>query len=397
MTVVTFTGTDADEIINPDQISPSVTSDGLATNPTPSADIIKAGGGDDRVGSGDGDDQVFLGKGDDIFDWGNSSFAGTGSDVVNGGKGTDTVNFKGFGADIALTANGGFAVISSDLFEVDLTNVERINIGGANAEDAIKIGDLTGTSVEKVVVDLGDILAPGQPDNASDIVHLNGSRAGDHITAMKSGGSIKIEGLPAEVTLKHLGAHDDVTIAAGGGKDTIDASKLPTGKVTLAISGDGGRDHVIGSSGGDLLFGGGGKDVIHGGKGADTIFGGDFLGTDNAADVLRGGRGSDLFALTLPSSGSKADTILDFVPGLDKIVPLFHEIVDSLNGDTFGADNFRIGNKAKDANDFIVYNDKTGALFFDPDGHGGADAMKFAILDKHLALSASDIDLDLVI
>jgi Ca2+-binding RTX toxin-like protein len=394
MTVVTFTGTNADEIINPDQISPSVTSDGLATNPTPSADIIKAGGGDDHVGSGDGDDQVFLGKGDDIFDWGNPSFAGTGSDVVDGGKGFDTANFKGFGADITITANAGHALVKSGGFVVDLNKIEKINVWQPGTNNGVKVGDLSGTDVKAVIVDFADITGT-QPDAEADEAIVTGTGGKDHITVKSASDVIKVKGLSADVTVKHTTVLDELVVDAKGGNDTIDASQLAAGKIGLYLGGGGGNDLLIGSKGDDFIIGGTGKDVLRGGKGADLIYGDDEGGSTDA-DILSGGKGADTFVLVLPSSGSKADTILDFKPGIDKISPYIPELLTALNGDTFGADNFHIGRKAADGDDFIIYNKNTGALLFDPDGHGGAHAMKFAILDAHLKLTADDFTFDLV-
>ena len=48
---------------------------------------------------------------------------------------------------------------------------------------------------------------------------------------------------------------------------------------------------------------------------------------------------------------------------------------------TLAAAAFRIGAAAADASDRIIYNDDTGALFFDQDGTGGAAQVRFATLD----------------
>ena len=55
-----------------------------------------------------------------------------------------------------------------------------------------------------------------------------------------------------------------------------------------------------------------------------------------------------------------------------------------------GAGEFHVGNDAQDANDHIIYNANTGAVFFDPDGVGGVGKTKFAILDNKPDLSADD-------
>ena len=51
---------------------------------------------------------------------------------------------------------------------------------------------------------------------------------------------------------------------------------------------------------------------------------------------------------------------------------------------------FWVGDKAHDASDRIVYNKKTGALFYDQDGNGAKAAVQFATLPKKLALAAND-------
>ena len=55
---------------------------------------------------------------------------------------------------------------------------------------------------------------------------------------------------------------------------------------------------------------------------------------------------------------------------------------------------FEAGRNAGDHNDYIVYNDKTGKLFYDKDGDGSHKKVLFAILDlvgtDHPPLAASD-------
>ena len=45
---------------------------------------------------------------------------------------------------------------------------------------------------------------------------------------------------------------------------------------------------------------------------------------------------------------------------------------------------------AKDANDHIVYNQSTGDLAYDADGSGAGQAVVFAHLANHAALTAAD-------
>jgi Ca2+-binding RTX toxin-like protein len=43
-----------------------------------------------------------------------------------------------------------------------------------------------------------------------------------------------------------------------------------------------------------------------------------------------------------------------------------------------------------DGNDFIVYNKTTGALSYDADGSGSGAAVKFAVIENKVALTAAD-------
>ncbi|NES01366.1 MAG: hypothetical protein F6J86_47710 [Symploca sp. SIO1B1] len=55
------------------------------------------------------------------------------------------------------------------------------------------------------------------------------------------------------------------------------------------------------------------------------------------------------------------------------------------------AEEFTIGSAATRASDRFIYNDTTGALFFDPDGTGTLAQVQFAELSGGFALTNSDI------
>jgi Ca2+-binding RTX toxin-like protein len=54
------------------------------------------------------------------------------------------------------------------------------------------------------------------------------------------------------------------------------------------------------------------------------------------------------------------------------------------------SDNFRTGPVAADANDYIIYNGDSGALFYDADGNGDGAATQIAVLGSNPALTHAD-------
>jgi hypothetical protein len=52
--------------------------------------------------------------------------------------------------------------------------------------------------------------------------------------------------------------------------------------------------------------------------------------------------------------------------------------------------SFVVGTKAKDKNDYIVYDKAKGVLYYDADGSGKGAAVKFAQIKKGLAIDHKD-------
>ena len=81
---------------------------------------------------------------------------------------------------------------------------------------------------------------------------------------------------------------------------------------------------------------------------------------------------------------ANADHLTDFTPGIDKIV-LDHSIFKKLNVGELSEKAFfahKHADEGKDGKDLIVYDTKSGELWYDKDGHGGDKAKLIAMLDN---------------
>jgi len=142
------------------------------------------------------------------------------------------------------------------------------------------------------------------------------------------------------------------------------------------LNGSGFTDYLVGHGGGDKIFGNAGDDIISGGLGADT---------------LSGGTGSDIFVFGY--FGTAENKSIDVITDFDRSEDWFTLHVNAFYGMGIGIlspDNFALGAKALDANDYIIVNG--GKVYFDSDGNGKAKAVQIATVSLvgGGALAASD-------
>jgi len=158
----------------------------------------------------------------------------------------------------------------------------------------------------------------------------------------------------------------------------IDASAYTS---ELSIFGNAGPNLLVGSNIRNSLAGAGGNDTLIGGNGIDYFFGGD------GNDALTGGAGNDIFFFShAPNALYNLDTLNDFTRGSDYIAldradfSAFSSLSDYAN---ILPGNFWSGAgviTAHDADDRIIYNTSTGALYYDADGTGANAPIQFAIM-----------------
>jgi Ca2+-binding RTX toxin-like protein len=106
-------------------------------------------------------------------------------------------------------------------------------------------------------------------------------------------------------------------------------------------------------------------------------------------DRLAGGLGNDLFVFfTAPNALTNRDTLIDYNPAQDQMAlenAVFSRLPASAH---LNPVYFRAATHALDANDYIVYNRATGALFYDSNGSAAGHAVQFATLLNRPVLTA---------
>jgi Ca2+-binding RTX toxin-like protein len=256
--------------------------------------VLDGGAGNDTIFGSQGDDVILGGAGDDVFEWN----PGGGSDTVEGQDGVDALRFTGSGASerIDIFAVGGRIGLFRDVDSVsmDLDGIEQIHIRAGGGTDNVAVGDLSGTDVETVAIDLA---------GSAGSVTVNGAQGADVFGVSGNADGLTVFGLQAEVNAFHLDGDDRLTLNGLGGDDLIDATGLDAGVVELAMNGGLGDDVMLGSDGDDLFNGGDGDDVVLMGDGDDVFVWNP--GDDN--DTLEGQAGFD----TLVFNGSNATENVD--------------------------------------------------------------------------------------
>lgn len=328
-------------------------------------DILRGMEGDDILKGGAGLDTMYGGDGDDLMvvnDRGEGAF---------GGRGTDTVEssvshaLRGSTERLILTgtaANGSGNELDNFLQGNDAANIlsgldgdDRLD-GGIGA-DTLRGGD----GNDRYFVDnIGDSVQESEAAGGIDTVISTVSFAlGANVENLTLDGRFGIDG-------------------TGNGQ----ANRIIGNVAANEIRGKGGDDRLQGQDGDDRVYGGDGDDRIYGGRGNDILRG----------DEAGGPRGEDRFYFNTSFYHTEnVDRILDFNPADDLIV-LSKNVFEQLAGPgTLSAANFRVGASAADADDFIIYNPATGAIFYDPDGAGEGNAqVQFARVTAGTDLTNAD-------
>lgn len=252
------------------------------------ADVLLGGDGDDFIDGNQGNDVAFLGAGDDVFQWD----PGDGSDTIEGQDGGDLMLFFGSNAseNIDILANGGRVLFIRDVGNVtmDLNDVEAVEFRALDGSDDIEVGDLSGTDLTRVELDLRG--SGGGGDGAADSLTVNATQGDDVFGALGDAGGVSVFGLQATVNIFHQEqANDRLTLNALGGDDVVNATSLEADGIQLAINGGLGADLMIGSDGNDVFNGGDGDDTALMGAGDDTFVWNP--GDDN--DIIEGQSGFD--------------------------------------------------------------------------------------------------------
>jgi len=148
--------------------------------------------------------------------------------------------------------------------------------------------------------------------------------------------------------------------------------------------------HIDGTDHGDIINGEGGNDQIGGHRGDDTINGGsgdDHVHGGKDHDILTGGSGKDVFVFKEFAS-TDSDEVKDFKHGTDAI-GLDGYYLTAFQDGTFSSDEFTLGTRAHDANDYLIYDHRTGHLYYDADGKGGEKQHLLATFDHKPTIDAS--------
>jgi Ca2+-binding RTX toxin-like protein len=119
-------------------------------------------------------------------------------------------------------------------------------------------------------------------------------------------------------------------------------------------------------------------------------------------DRLSGSTGGDVFVFDSKLGTARTDrkvnfdTITDFSVKYDSLW-LDHAVFRKIGSGTLLSPKqlnkkfFTVGDEAKDGNDYLIYNKKTGVLSYDADGSGSKQAIEFAQLKKGLSLTHKDL------
>ncbi len=332
---------------------------------------------------------------------GNDTLIGLGeSDTLNGGTGNDTYVVRA-GDVINEDVDAGIDTVESKISFTLGANLENLTLykkplfpdtpspeddplnGTGNELDNTITGNSASNSLFGGFGD--DILYGGDGDD-----ELTGEGGNDIL----NGGN----GNDLYLIYSDTDANDTIIEGANGGTDTVlsavsltlsanveNLTLFATSSIDMMTGvGNDLNNEIRGSFSHDTLRGKKGNDTLLGAEGNDRLIGG--IGED----TLTGSAGVDRFIRWQSNTG--IDTITDFQVGEDLLC---------FSAKGFGGDlvkrsvldesQFTLGSAATTDSQRFIYDDTTGALFFDADGTGESEQVQIAALSSGLALGNADI------
>jgi Ca2+-binding RTX toxin-like protein len=391
--------------------------------------LLSDNGGNNTFDGGAGNDTIQGNAGNDVI------INSLGVDSINGGDGNDTfvLDFSTFTNALEFDGSNDSDTLSNG---TTYTSIEIFNLT-SGAENDLLIG---GSFNDNLLGSGGDDYLDGSLGNDS----LDGGIGNDTIFG-NLGNDTLLGGIGDDSLDGHIG---NDSLGGGDGNDTLNGSfgndSLDGGIGNDTIDGDAGADSLVGGAGNDsyyvdnlgdiisenasegtdkvkstitytlsnnleMLYLLGNKaingtgnilnNLVKGNDAANTITGGsgnDTLTGNDGNDVLVGGLGNDSLA-----GNSGADTFTFNVPneGIDRISDFSLSQGDSIAvsasgfgggliaGTSITADRFVLGSTAADSFDRFIYNNTTGALFFDADGTGSIVQVQIATLNNRAAIN----------
>lgn len=317
------------------------------------ANVLDGAAGADTMRGLAGNDTYIVDNAGDVVD---ESAAGSGGiDTVLSSIAfslADTVHVKGTVENLILTGSAAIKATGNGVANLLIGNAAANVLDGAAGADMMR--GLTGNDIYVV-------------DNAGDVIDESAAGSAG-VDTVQSAIAFSLAD-----TVHAKGVIENLTLTGAA------AVKATGNNVANVITGNAAANTLDGAAGNDKLDGAGGNDTLKGGLGNDT---------------LTGGAGNDIFVFETAVTSANRDTITDFanLSGNNDTIWLENANFTKLSAlGALNAASFHVGVSAADANDYVVYNKATGALYYDADGNGAGAAVQIALLANKPTLTVADL------
>jgi Ca2+-binding RTX toxin-like protein len=297
-------------------------------------------------------------------DLANRIWANQGDNTIDGGAGADFM--VGFGGnDVYVVDHAGDSAVEGADGGRDLVVAIVSHQLAAHIEDMQAASIAGSVPLSLTGNDLANRIWANQGHNVIDGgggADLMVGYGGDDIYFVDDAGDAVYEGADGGLDL----VRTSVSYTLGADVEALSVTNPASGEA-LSLTGNDLANTISANAGQNLIDGKGGNDTLTGGAGADT------------------------FSFTSALGAANRDTIIDFAPGVDRILlgGQSGEAFAALASGALAAGAFATGTSASEADDRILYDAATGALLYDADGAGGAAAVQFASAGAGLSLSAA--------